>query len=118
MRELGPFDERCVDVECRHVIHEDGDTKALAVGEDVLEQRGLAGAEESREQSHRDRPDACGGHLLVALILDEGIIGAASGAFLLRIDHLNECMMCVIQRVQPYVYVTRMYAYSDGQYGL
>lgn len=85
MCELGPFDKRCVNVQCRHVVHENGDTKALAIGEDILEQSGLAGTEESRNQSNRDRSDDTT-HRGARLLANAS--GAASGAFL-RIYHLG-----------------------------
>ena len=45
LRQAALGDERRVDVDLADVVHEHGGAHALVVGEDVVEQRGLAGAE-------------------------------------------------------------------------
>jgi hypothetical protein len=55
---LGPVevtlagDECGIDVDLAHVVDDDGHSAALAVGQDVVEQGGLPGAEEAGQ--HRD----------------------------------------------------------------
>ena len=44
------LDQAGVDVQLGHVVDEDGDLEALLLLQDVLEQRGLAGAEEAGEE--------------------------------------------------------------------
>ena len=62
-------DQVVVDADLAEFIHQHGRLQALLVGEDVVEQRGLAGAEETGEDRHRQAGgqglhhgiDACGG---------------------------------------------------------
>ena len=44
-----------VDIHRRHVVDDDGDAVAVAVVQQVIEQRRLAGPEEARQHSHRQR---------------------------------------------------------------
>ena len=41
-----------VDVDLAHVVHDDRDAQALAIAEDVIEERGLARPQEARENGH------------------------------------------------------------------
>ena len=63
------LDQAGVDVQLGHVVDEDGDLEALLLLQDILEQRGLAGAEEAGEEGDGDglgavlvaRPPRAGG---------------------------------------------------------
>lgn len=48
-------DQGCIDVHLAHVIDDDGDSSALSVGKDVVEQRGLARAQETGEDGYRQK---------------------------------------------------------------
>ena len=48
-----PPDRHGVHVDVGHVVHQHGDSQALAVGQEVRERRGLPGSEKSAQQGGR-----------------------------------------------------------------
>ena len=57
-----------VDVDLAHVVDDDGYTAAFAVGQDVVEQGRLAGAQESGEHSDGQFRGHFGSHILMIII--------------------------------------------------
>ena len=70
-----PFlDERSVDVHLSYIVHHHGKPYVLPVIEDVVEQRGLATAQITRQQQHWRRVQMCHVHHIVCVFVSNHVV--------------------------------------------